>query len=185
MTRSIPSFARSTVAVLGATFTAIFAVACGGEAHVPPPVAANAAPSASVAPAPAAAVKPTINLAGDILAVCKITLDNPEKAPKFDLDSAAVSPEERDILGKLATCLTTGPLKGRKVQLVGRADARGEVNYNMALGAGRAKSVSSYLTNLGVEAARLNETSRGELDATGTDDDSYRHDRRVDINLAD
>ncbi len=192
MTRDHRNTGRTT-AIGSLTFCAVCALSalalvagCGGETAAKPPVAANAATAATpAAPAQSAAVKPTINLSGDILAACKITLDNPDKAPKFDLDSASVSPEERDVLGKLATCLTTGPLKGRKVQLVGRADSRGEVNYNMALGAGRAKSVSSYLTNLGVEPTRLKETSRGELDATGTEDESMRRDRRVDINLAD
>jgi peptidoglycan-associated lipoprotein len=187
MTRSMIRSARFSALGIATLLLASAPLACGGEAKAPPAVPSvakvTALPPAVVAPVVAS--HPTINLAGDILAACKITIDNPASAPKFDLDSASVSPEERDILGKLATCLTTGALKGRKVQLIGRADSRGEVNYNMALGAGRAKSVSSYLTSLGVDAGRLKETSRGELDATGTDDDSFRRDRRVDINLAD
>jgi hypothetical protein len=36
---------------------------------------------------------------------------------------------------------------------------------------------------LGVDHREISETSRGKLDATGTDDASWRRDRRVDIAL--
>ena len=67
--------------------------------------------------------------------------------------------------------------------LVGRADPRGTVEYNMALGARRSSSVISYLTALGVPASQLRETSRGALDATGSDSTAWQLDRRVDIDV--
>jgi hypothetical protein len=47
----------------------------------------------------------------------------------------------------------------------------------------RASSVSQYLTQLGVDSARITETPRGKLDATGTDDATWGRDRRVDVDL--
>jgi peptidoglycan-associated lipoprotein len=86
-------------------------------------------------------------------------------------------------LQQVADCLTKGPLKGRSVKLVGRADPRGTDEYNLGLGSRRAESVRSYLTRLGVPAARLSPSTRGDLDASGTDETSYRRDRRVDLKL--
>ncbi len=54
----------------------------------------------------------------------------------------------------------------------------------MTLGAQRAGGVHTYLAALGVPSARLNESSRGELDATGTNAVGWQQDRRVDILLA-
>jgi hypothetical protein len=46
--------------------------------------------------------------------------------------------------------MTTGPLTGKSVELVGRADPRAEAEYNMNLGATRADAVKHYLAQLGV-----------------------------------
>ena len=66
--------------------------------------------------------------------------------------------------------MTSGPLQGRSLRLVGRADPRGETEYNFALGSARAGSVDTYLIDLGLDSARVSMTSRGKLDATGTDE---------------
>ena len=115
--------------------------------------------------------------------LCNVTFGNADRAPKFDYDEAALLPQDRDVLEQVAKCVTTGPLKGRKLALVGRADPRGETEYNMTLGAKRARSVHSFLGGLGVPGDKLRDTSRGELDAEGQDDDSWQRDRRVDIGL--
>ena len=92
-------------------------------------------------------------------------------------------PDDRDVLAQVAQCLTTGPLKGHSVKLVGRADPRGTQEYNMALGERRSNAVVKYLSGLGVGAGQLRETSRGALDATGNDDATWRQDHRVDIDV--
>jgi peptidoglycan-associated lipoprotein len=71
------------------------------------------------------------------------------------------------------------------VQLIGRADPRGEPEYNMMLGDARAGNVDQYLVALGVDAMQMTTTSRGELDATGTDEPSWQRDRRVDMRLVE
>ncbi len=87
------------------------------------------------------------------------------------------------MLKKLATCFTTGPLKGRQMNLVGHADPRGEDEYNMLLGGRRADNVKGAIIGAGMDQAKVSSTSRGEMDATGTDDAGYIQDRRVDIVL--
>lgn len=104
--------------------------------------------------------------------------------PKFDFESYELTAEEKQVLDRVAECLLRGALKGKGVTLVGRADPRGEHEYNMSLGAYRASTVKNYLGQKGVELNRMGETSRGAIDATGTDEGSWREDRRVDITLA-
>jgi peptidoglycan-associated lipoprotein len=79
---------------------------------------------------------------------------NVEDAPKFDFDSDALTPGEKNVLEAVAKCLTTGPLKGKDVNLIGRADPRGETEYNMTLGAKRARQVHQFLAALGVPDTR-------------------------------
>jgi peptidoglycan-associated lipoprotein len=120
----------------------------------------------------------------ELIKLCKITFNpNTDRAPKFGFDESEVLPQDRDVLVQIARCVTTGPLKGRGLALVGRADPRGETEYNMILGEQRAGSVSLYLSLLGVEPEKMAKTSRGELDAEGADEAGWSLDRRVDIDL--
>lgn len=155
------------------------AIGCGGD--VPPPKAPPPAPVAQSTPAPVTHVKRPVNVSDEIRTICG--LPEPKEAPKFDFDTADITGEDRTVLEGVAKCMTTGPLQGKSVRLVGRADPRGESEYNMALGAKRSGNAKTFLTSLGVAENRLQQTSRGELDAKGTDEESYRLDRRVDIEL--
>jgi peptidoglycan-associated lipoprotein len=103
--------------------------------------------------------------------------------PSFDYDSAALAESDRQMLGEVAKCLTEGALKGKAVTLIGRADARGEPEYNLTLGESRANTVQRYMVDLGVGKDRMRPTSRGEMDAVGTTEEGWAHDRRVDIEL--
>ena len=125
-------------------------------------------------------VSPTLNIGGDILKLCGIKVGATSN-PTFDYDKEELGPEDRAILDQLATCLTTGALKGKGVNLVGRADPRGTEEYNLSLGSRRAGSVSTYLVRLGVGEPQLAVNTRGSLDATGTDESGWAKDRRVDI----
>jgi peptidoglycan-associated lipoprotein len=124
---------------------------------------------------------PALNISEDIQRACK--LEDPGQSPKFDFDSADLSDAEKNLLGQIAKCLTTGPLKGKSVLLVGRADNRGEQEYNMSLGHNRAQRVRGFLSQAGVDGDRMFETSRGAMDAVGTDEVGYAKDRRVDVQL--
>ena len=122
-------------------------------------------------------------ISGDIATACGIKAPT-KPSPNFDYDKEELSPEDKAILDQIATCLTTGALKGKELALIGRADPRGTEEYNLGLGSRRAQSVSSYLVRLGVGAPQLAVTTRGALDATGSDEAGYAHDRRVDLQLA-
>jgi peptidoglycan-associated lipoprotein len=167
-------------AILGVAALAI--AACGSEP--PPKVAPSPAPppAATTTAAPSPPLKdPAVNVSKDIADACNITI--PDRAPKFDFDSSNLSSAEKEILDQVAKCLTTGPLKGRSIKLTGRADPRGEQEYNMDLGENRATSVRKYLGGLGVADNRMAVTSRGALDATGSDEAGWQKDRRVDVTL--
>jgi peptidoglycan-associated lipoprotein len=160
--------------------------ACSHEEARPAVVSttSNVVPQVALAPASPGKLNSTIYLSDRLRAACNIaTIETVKETPKFDFDKSAILPEDRDVLAQVAQCLTTGPLKGRSVRLVGRADPRGTEEYNMALGERRSDSVVKYLTNLGVASAQLTETSRGALDATGNDEATWRLDRRVDVDI--
>ncbi len=103
----------------------------------------------------------------------------------FAFDSANVKPGAYPVLTQLADCFRAGPLKGKKMLLVGHADSRGDEDYNMALGGRRAGGVKQALTTRKLSAAQMVTSSRGELDATGDQEETYALDRRVDVRLAD
>jgi peptidoglycan-associated lipoprotein len=163
------------------------ALGCGSDPP-PPPKTANVAPlDTKPAPAPIAnnpkpdddPGKGNINISDEIRKACGIT----DAEAFFAYDSANIRPEDKAVLTKLATCFTTGPLKGREMRLVGHADNRGEDDYNMILGQKRADNVKMAIVSFGMAAAKALTTSRGELDSTGTDEASWSKDRRVDIVL--
>ena len=103
--------------------------------------------------------------------------------PRFDYDSAKLKTSFRDTMSSLAECMMSGGLQGKQVLLVGHADPRGEEDYNMSLGGRRAQSVRTALESFGVEQRRVDLTSRGALDATGSEESGWAKDRRVDIKL--
>jgi peptidoglycan-associated lipoprotein len=121
-------------------------------------------------------------LSSDIAEACGIKAD-PTADPKFDYDKDELSPADRKVLDQVAVCLTTGALKGKNVTLIGRADPRGTEEYNLGLGSRRSNTVGSYLTRSGVAQTQLGATTRGAIDATGTDEASWAKDRRVDIQM--
>lgn len=166
---------------------ALLANACGDAPPPKTPVATKAPETkpkpTEVTSAPAKTDQMAVNVDDQIAKACDLKFSNIEDAPKFDYDSESLTQGERDILSAVAKCLTTGPLKGRTVELVGRADPRGETEYNMTLGAKRARAVHSFLSGLGVPGDKMRETSRGELDAVGKDEEGWRKDRRVDVRL--
>ena len=101
----------------------------------------------------------------------------------FAYNRTDVSGRARQVLKKLADCFTTGPLAGQQMALVGHADPRGDEEYNMVLGERRADSVKVALVGLNMADGQIATTSRGEMDATGTDEASWAKDRKVDVTL--
>jgi len=149
----------------------------------PAPLVGSSTTSVTTTTSAPVAVTPGIRMSEDLIKACNIHFNSVDQAPKFDFDRAELTAEDRAVLDQVARCVTTGPLQGRSLHMVGRADPRGEVEYNMVLGEHRASSVEGYLKQLGVDGSRMDLTSRGKLDATGTDEATWARDRRVDIGL--
>jgi peptidoglycan-associated lipoprotein len=157
-------------------------VGCGHENPPPATSATTGTPPVlnSVTP-PARKSDQDVSLSKSIKDLCKI--DDSDRTPKFDFDSSQLSSTDRDILQQVAKCMTEGALKGKNVELIGRADPRGEQEYNMTLGSSRATAAHKYLAGLGIDEKRMGETSRGALDATGHDEEGWAQDRRVDLRV--
>jgi peptidoglycan-associated lipoprotein len=155
----------------------------------PAPTPVEPAPTkAAATPTPAAsqsAVSPQLGASANLIQQCRLDVSSQQQAPKFDYNDFELLPADRDVLQQVAECLTNGPLQGKALKLVGRADPRGTEEYNLGLGTRRAHTVAQYLEQLGVHRTQLAETTRGALDARGTDEDSWRVDRRVDLDLAE
>jgi peptidoglycan-associated lipoprotein len=157
--------------------------ACGE--NKPPEARSPAGPSAETRPpveharsaAPQGASN--VSISDEIRNKCGI----PDQDAYFAFDSADVRPQDRTPLDLVATCFTHGPLQGQTVKLVGRADSRGESEYNMTLGQSRADAVGNYLVGHGMPKSKAESTSRGAMDATGSDESSWQRDRRVDVML--
>lgn len=163
---------------------ALLAAACSKKqvTTVSPSPGTTPAPPSKSPIAATAPASPQLGVSDELAKQCHLQLA-PANAPNFNYDRFVLLPEDRAVLERLATCITTGPLKGRSVQLVGRADPRGTAEYNLGLGDRRAHTVSSFLERLGVGRAQLATATRGDLDATGSDESSWQRDRRVDIIL--
>ncbi len=93
---------------------------------------------------------------------------------KYDLDG-----EARDALARNLDWLRQNPRA--KVELEGHADSRGTIEYNLALGAKRAKSVKDYLVGQGVAGDRISTISYGkELPLCHEENDAcWARNRRV------
>jgi peptidoglycan-associated lipoprotein len=79
---------------------------------------------------------------------------------QFDYDSYDLREDARMTLKSNAEWLKSNA--AAKVEIEGHCDERGTVEYNLALGAKRAKSAKDYLTTLGVGGDRLSTISYGE-----------------------
>ncbi|HEY5932991.1 MAG TPA: OmpA family protein [Kofleriaceae bacterium] len=179
---------------LAIVLVAAFAGGCGSKAK-PKPTTTTDTPPDPVAKKPEKPVEalkddklvsPGLGVSGDIVQLCgiKAAASSGAAAPKFEYDQYELTAEDRAVLDQIATCLTTGALKGKAVSLIGRADPRGTEEYNMGLGSRRSHSVGQYLGRLGVGEPQMLVTTRGAIDAKGTDESTWREDRRVDIQLA-
>jgi peptidoglycan-associated lipoprotein len=125
------------------------------------------------------ATQGNVTVSEDVKKACGLSDDE----AYFSFNSAAVRSKDRAILKKLADCFQTGPLKGREMRLVGHCDPRGTEDYNMALGGRRADNVKHLIVAQGLSDGKVATSSRGALDATGTDPASWAKDRNVEVQL--
>ena len=173
----------TSAGAVAALSLASLASACGGTSPPAHTASAVAAPRAENAITPTNAARTpesgVVQISDEIRKACGIS----DADAFFAFDSARLEKHDIPVLNKVATCFTSGPLRGHSVKLVGRADATGPAAYNMELGLRRADSVAGYLTHQGMQRAKTEATSRGASDAQGTDDRTRAQDRRVDLLL--
>jgi len=100
----------------------------------------------------------------------------------FEFDRATLRPEsvsELDaFMSKLANTAAVGP-----INVSGHTCDIGSTPYNQGLSERRAKVVTDYLIDKGVDASRLITTGKGEIDPTYPNDgiENRRKNRRVDV----
>ncbi|MBF0208646.1 MAG: peptidoglycan-associated lipoprotein Pal [Oligoflexia bacterium] len=96
----------------------------------------------------------------------------------FPYDSDVITPDAESVLkGNIGFLNQFGTLK---IQIEGHCDERGSVQYNLALGERRAKSVKNYLVASGVNADRITLISLGKEKPVdlGHNEDSWSKNRR-------
>ncbi len=96
----------------------------------------------------------------------------------FSYDSFELSEEARQTLQANADWLQNNAEV--KVEVEGHCDDRGTAEYNLALGAKRARAVQDYLITLGVPAERLSVISYGEElpQCTDSNESCWQRNRR-------
>ena len=99
----------------------------------------------------------------------------------FEFNSAQLTEQTKNTLKDNAEFLKKS--ETIEVQVEGHADERGSVQYNLALGEKRAKTVKSYLMGLGVKVKRMTTISYGkERPLTfGHDESSWSKNRRANF----
>ena len=149
-----------------------------------PPHRMEALGVANMQPAPATLPNtPTaayISISEDILRAC----DLPDADAFFEFDAAQLTKFDRAPLDTLAVCFKKGALSERRMALIGHSDRRAAPDYDVMLGQSRADAVAAYLTDAGLDAARMETSSRGARDATGREALGWANDRRVEIRVA-
>ena len=99
----------------------------------------------------------------------------------FGYDQFTVLPDYTSLLQKHSDYLRANTQI--TIRLEGNCDERGGREYNLALGARRSEAVKQALSALGISDARIEAISYGKEKpiAFGSDEESYRLNRRVDI----
>jgi peptidoglycan-associated lipoprotein len=99
----------------------------------------------------------------------------------FDYDKASLSADSKKKLQGNADWMKSHG--NTRMQVEGHTDARGSIEYNLSLGERRAQSVKSYLTSLGIPAARIAIISYGKEKplAPGDSEADYSKNRRANF----
>jgi outer membrane protein OmpA-like peptidoglycan-associated protein len=98
----------------------------------------------------------------------------------FDLNSARLRTDAREVLDKLGNALNSPELSDYRFVVEGHTDASGPDNFNLELSEMRAKSVRDYLVNeRKVDPARLESRGLGESDLFDPSEPAGAINRRV------
>ena len=160
------SWKKNTGRVM-AIFSALIIGGCATEAAKKPEVATRESSLAAPASPKPGAGKSEVSsrqAAGgsslDALREGKTPASGPLKEIYFDFDKYDLSSEARSILKSNADWLRANA--GVNLEIEGHCDERGTTEYNLALGAKRARAAMDYLVTLGVSPSRIKTVSYGE-----------------------
>jgi peptidoglycan-associated lipoprotein len=101
----------------------------------------------------------------------------------FDYDASDIRGDARSALDQKLPILRAN--SGLQIRISGHADERGSDQYNDALGQRRAASTKRYLTDNGIDAARISIVSYGEQKPamTGSDENAWARNRRAEFEI--
>jgi peptidoglycan-associated lipoprotein len=135
------------------------------------------------APAESESLKGThfIRVDDELVRLCAINARVQDRCGGIPYDSSRPPSGCADVLTVLAACATRERLR---LKLTGHTDLRGGADYNMTLGQSMANSVAQFLVAKGMDKDATESSSRGAMDATGSDEAGWARDRRVDITIA-
>ena len=101
----------------------------------------------------------------------------------FDYDRSDITDDARAKLDAKVPVLTQNT--GIRIRIAGHTDSRGSDEYNLALGQRRAAAAKRYLTDRGIDAARIEIVSFGEERPTCTaeDESCWSQNRRDEFEI--
>lgn len=99
----------------------------------------------------------------------------------FPYDSFEIDSAGRAVLAANAEILKANP--NVRIQIEGHCDARGGIQYNIALGERRSAAVKNYLKSQGIPEGRMATISYGKerLIDTGMNEDAHARNRRANF----
>ena len=158
------------------------------ETPAPPTGAASRSSANSLTEDEILALPPEDEVDEDLLDVASLSIEELNERGlladiHFGYDSAALSAEARATLERNAAWLARHPTV--RVLIEGHCDERGTVEYNLALGEGRARAAQDYLARLGIAADRMQIISYGKefpIDP-GHDESAWRRNRRGHLEI--
>ena len=162
---------RQILAILAVSAALILTSACGSKKKSGDGVDVGANPDAGIA-SKEMAFDATGSDSGTISGLSSIY---------FDYDQASINTNARRQLAANAEWIKSN--NNVSVQVEGHCDARGTVEYNIALGERRALAVKNYLVSLGVDGKRLSVLSYGKERpmAQGDSEEAYSKNRRANF----
>lgn len=103
------------------------------------------------------------------------------RSVNFDYDKSALGGEAKKTIKGNVEWMKNN--KETKVQIEGHCDARGSIEYNLALGERRAKAVKDYMISLGIPGKRLSVISYGKERplVSGESEADYAKNRRANF----
>jgi len=103
----------------------------------------------------------------------------------FDFNSNKLQDRSKPQLDDLAAAMKTERLGELKFRVEGHTDAKGTATYNEALSRRRADAVVSYLTQRGIDTARLQPQGKGFTELLNAAEPFSASNRRVSIVTVD